>query len=362
MRRTPLHDEYAHHAKAVDFHGWALPLQFSGILEEHAHTRSKAGIFDCSHMGEFLIEGEAGVAAFDRLVFSDMHSIPTGRCRYTGILNAQGGIIDDVVVLRLSPDQWYVTSNAGPLEKVAALLAERVPGVQDLSGTTAKIDVQGPSSLDVLIDLGIGEAAELKYWSCGHANWCGVPIILTRAGYTGELGYELYVPDMIAVDIWRALLLHPEAAPCGLGARNILRAEMGYPLNGEDVWEEKTPLEADMERFIAWDSEFPGKERIVALRDSGLYDVLTAIRSADRRAPRAGFEIKHEGRVVGHVTSGTFGPSAGSGVGLAYLPRPLAVHGTRLTAGPRGMDIVTSEVPLYKGGTCRMKVEAALVS
>jgi len=291
-----------------------------------------------------------------------VRSIPIGRCRYTGILNAQGGIIDDVVVLHPSPDQWHVITNAGPLEKVATLLAGQVPGLEDASSTTAKIDVQGPSSLDILLSLGVREAAKLKYWDCGHANWRGVPIILTRAGYTGELGYELYVPDTIAVDIWRALLLHPEAAPCGLGARNILRAEMGYPLNGEDMWEEKTPLEANMGRFIAWDSEFPGKDRILALRDKGDYNVLTAIRSTDRRAPRAGFEIKNDGRVVGHVTSGTFGPSVGTGVGLAYLPQPLAAHGTRLTAGPRNMDIVTSEVPLYEGGTCRMKIGATLVS
>jgi aminomethyltransferase len=279
-----------------------------------------------------------------------------GRCRYSAILNERAGIIDDCVGLRLAEDELYVVTNAGPLEQVAALLTREAPTIENLSEATAKIDVQGPLSRDVLLELGFEAVAPLKFWTGTRASWRGADIIVTRAGYTGELGYELYLPADTAADFWRILAAHPAVAPCGLGARDTLRTEMGYPLNGEDVHEDTTPLEAGMARFIAWESEFPGKNALEAQRARGDYPVLTALRCLDRRAPRHGFELKHEGRVVGAVSSGTFGPSLGCGVGLGYLPLDLAAPGTPLTAGPRDLPLVTEEIPVYKKGTCRMKL------
>ncbi|HRZ82690.1 MAG TPA: glycine cleavage system aminomethyltransferase GcvT [Candidatus Hydrogenedentes bacterium] len=357
MRQTPLFNAYARHgARVVDFHGWALPVQFRGIVEEHLHTRRAAGVFDCSHMGEFMVRGAEAIAALDRLVIGDMPSLKPGRCRYTALLNADAGIIDDCVALRLSQEEMYFVTNAGPLEEVSALLAARVPGVEDLSAATAKIDVQGPRSREILLSLGLQAAAPLAYWSGVRTEWRGVPLVVTRAGYTGELGYELYVPADAGEAVWDAVLAAEGTMPCGLGARDTLRSEMAYPLNGDDLDPSRTPLETAMDRFIAWETEFPGKARLLHQRDAGDYERLTPVKSLDRRAPRAGFEVFDGADRAGTVTSGTFGPSLGCGVGLAYLSPAAAVPGKRLTAGPRALEIEVCEAPVYREGTCRVKI------
>lgn len=356
MPQTVLHGEYAASgAKVVDFHGWLLPVQFSGIVQEHLHTRSKAGVFDCSHMGEFIVRGADAIAALDQLVFSDFAGLKVGPCRYSAILNERGGIIDDCVAMKLDADTLYLVTNAGPLDEVAALLAAKVPGVENVSEATAKIDVQGPLARQVLLDLGFEGIADLKYWTGGRASWRGTEFVISRAGYTGELGYELYIPSGIAVEMWRALIAHPECLPCGLGARDTLRLETSKPLNGEDLYPEISPLEAGLEKLVAWKKDFAGKAALEAQRAKNDYLHLVSIVSADRRAPRHGFEVKHGGVVVGHVSSGTFGPSLGCGVGFAYVPAALASPGTTLTAGPKDMAITVAEMPVYTHGTCRMQ-------
>lgn len=355
MRQTSLHDEYAASgAKVVDFHGWALPVQFAGIVQEHLHTRSEAGLFDCSHMGEFLLRGPDAIDAFDKMVYSDMKGLRIGLCRYSAILNDQGGIIDDCVALRLSDAEYYLVTNAGPLDEVNALFAG-VPGVENISDATTKVDLQGPKARAILLAEGLECVRDLKYWNGLRTTWRGHDLVITRAGYTGELGYELFVPNAAGPELWRALLAHPEVAPCGLGARDTLRTEVGYPLNGEDLAPTKTPLECGMERFIAWDTEFPGKAAIAAQRDAGNHTVLTAIKTDSRRAPRHGMELKHNGEVVGVVTSGTFGPSVSFGVGLADIPKALSAPGTVLAAGPKDLMVETAGIPIYTDGTCRMK-------
>lgn len=353
MRQTPLHDAYAQYgAKVVNFHGWALPVQFAGIIEEHLHTRAKAGLFDCSHMGEFLVRGPVAIAAFDQFVFSDMINLRTGLCRYSAILNEQGGVIDDCVGLKLAEDVIYLVTNAGPLEEVDALIGG-IPGVKNITAETAKLDLQGPLARDILLELGFKALRNVNYWNGLRMDWEGHDIVVTRAGYTGEVGYEIFVPNALAVPLWERLAAHPDVACCGLGARDTLRTEVGYPLNGEDLAPDKTPLESGMERMVKWNKDFTGKAALEAQRDRGDHTVLTAIKSLDRRAPRHGFEIKLNGEVVGKVTSGTFGPSVGCGVGLADLPKSLSTPGIALTAGPRDLPIETAAIPVYTGGTCR---------
>ncbi|MBI2425005.1 MAG: glycine cleavage system aminomethyltransferase GcvT [Candidatus Hydrogenedentes bacterium] len=354
MQYTPLHGEYAaHNGKVVDFHGWALPVQFAGIIEEHLHTRQKAGLFDCSHMGEFVLEGADAIAAFDALVYSDMRNLRVGLCRYSAILNERGGVIDDCVGMKLSEELMYLVTNAGPLEQVHALIGG-VPGIRNVTAETTKIDLQGPLARDILIELGF-DIAGLQYWNGKSATWKGESIVVTRAGYTGEVGYELFVPNAIGVALWRALAQHPAVAPCGLGARDTLRTEVGYPLNGEDLSEDFSPLESGMDRLVKWDKEFAGKAALEQQRKTGDHAVLVAIKSADRRAPRHGFEVKQGGAVVGMVTSGTFGPSVGLGVGLARVAQSVAAQGTALTAGPRDLPVEIAAIPVYAGGTCRKK-------
>lgn len=357
MRKTPLFGEYeSHGAKVVDFHGWALPVQFSGILEEHQHTRTHAGIFDCSHMCEFLVSGRPAIAALDFLCYSDFAGLKPGRCRYGALLNERGGVVDDCVGLRLSDDLLYLVTNAGPVQQVEALFARHGVVARNISDETAKIDLQGPRSREILLEIGLDAVAPLKYWTGVRTTWRDREVLITRGGYTGELGYEIFVSSTVAPELWRVLAWHPEVRVCGLGARDTLRLEMGYPLYGEDADENTSPLECGMDRFINWDKDFLAKKEIAAQRERGDYARLTGIRSLDRRAPRHGFELKQDGQVIGTVTSGTFGPSVGCGIGLARVKPPCDAPGTALAAGPREMAVETVEMPVYQGGTCRVKI------
>lgn len=353
MRRTPLYDEHlALGGKVVDFLGWALPVQFAGIIDEHLHTRTKASLFDCSHMGEFVLHGEAAVRAFSHLVCLDPLRVSLGRGKYGAMLNDAGAIIDDVIAFRLGEFDYYVVTNAGPLEEVSARIRSAHPDAQDVSDQTAKIDIQGPLARDILKNE-ILVCAEMKYYQARRATWRGVDIVIGRTGYTGELGYELFVPNEIAVDLWRTLLAYPEVKPAGLGARDTLRTEMCYGLSGQDFDTSRTPLEAGMSGFIAWDKDFVGKAALEQRRKQADYPLLVPLKTPDRRAPRHDFELKYHGDVVGVVTSGTFGPSVGHGVGLGYVRADLAKPGVALTAGPRDLPVETTSVPIYTKGTCR---------
>ncbi|NIA12964.1 MAG: glycine cleavage system aminomethyltransferase GcvT [Nitrospiraceae bacterium] len=353
MRQTPLFEEHcARDGKIVDFHGWALPVQFKGIIEEHLYTRSRVSLFDCSHMGQFILRGAKAIRALESMVFNDMICLRVGRCRYTSILDVCGGIIDDIITMRLSESELFVVTNAMPYAKVSRIL-HRLCSAENVTDQTAKIDVQGPLSRSVLLQAGLDDIAPLKYFTVCRTQWKGQEIIVSRAGYTGELGYELYVPQELATPIWSELLSYPEVHPAGLGARDTLRIEMGYTLYGQDVDESHTTLEAGMGRFIDWDSEFNAKEFLLMQREMGRYKVRTGIRSATRRAPRTGYEVYCEGKPVGEVTSGCYGPSVGFGIGMAYIPVELSVPGTRLTAGPKEMEIETTAFPFYEHGTFR---------
>ncbi|HPO30999.1 MAG TPA: glycine cleavage system aminomethyltransferase GcvT, partial [Candidatus Hydrogenedentes bacterium] len=349
----PVHEERG--AKIVDFAGWALPLQFSGALAEHVQVRERVGVFDCSHMGEFLVNGPRAIEALGSLTVADLPGLPPGRCRYTALLNETGGIIDDIVVLRLNETRLFVVTNAGPLDQVAEILTA-LPGVENLSDQTAKIDVQGPLSREVLLGLGCEAIRGLAYWTGSETTCLGTACRVTRGGYTGELGYELFLPVDTAVRVWNRLLEDPRVAACGLAARDTLRVEMSYPLSGQDFGPDTTPLEAGMERFIHWDHVFPGRERMIRARDTGDYARLVPVVSLDRRSPRHGFDLQVGDRPVGVVTSGTYGPSLGTGVGLARVTPDVAIPGTRLKAGPRSLELEVVAPPAYRKGTCRMNV------
>ena len=354
MRHTPLYGEHSNlGAKIIDFSGWALPVQFAGILEEHAHTRQKASLFDCSHMGEFLLQGADAINAYNRLVTTDVTRVKIGRAKYGALLNNQAGIIDDLITMRLSEEEFLVVTNAGPLERVSGILQKNVPNLTDISQKTAKIDVQGPKSREILTVLGFEAAERLSYFGLERMQWRGESIVISRTGYTGELGFELYIPNELAVELWQMLLEQPQVKPAGLGARDTLRLEMGYPLYGQDLNESITPLEAGEDRFVAWDSGFTGCEALLAQREAGGYQKLTPIRTNSRQAPRHDFEVYNGDALAGIITSGTFGPSVGHGIGLAYLSEDAAVPGKALTAGKRRLEIEVTDLPFYTNGTCR---------
>ncbi len=354
MRKTPLYEaQQTLGCKIVDFQGWAMPVQYDGILEEHHHTRTRVSVFDCSHMAEFRVEGEEAIQAYGRLVTNDISSLLAGRARYGALTTAEGGIIDDVITMRTAEDALYVVANVSTAETISSILTAISPGVRDVSDETAKIDVQGPESRDVLTRMGFAAAGELRYFHNKWVTWEGWNLLLSRTGYTGELGYELFVPNEAAVSLWQALLEHEAVKPAGLGARDTLRLEVGYPLSGQDFDKSRTPLEANMHPFIAWDTEFPGKAILEKQKADGGHQRLTAIETEDRRAPRSGFEVFDGDQKVGVVTSGGYGPSVGHGVGLAYLDPGYQEPGHDLTAGPRQLSIKTVQLPFYKKGTAR---------
>jgi aminomethyltransferase len=360
MHHTPLYDEHLRAgAKTVDFNGWALPIQFAGIVKEHVHTRERVSIFDCSHMGEYTVTGADAIRRYDRQIISDVSGIPVGRCRYGAILNEQGGILDDLITFRMGPEELYVVTNAGPLESVTKRLCGDNPGAKHVSFETAKIDVQGPLAREMVLRAGFIDAEGLKYFNATWTTWRGQRVLLSRTGYTGELGYELFMPNDLAVEMWRTFLDMDEIEPAGLGARDTLRTEVGYNLSGQDFDSSWTPLESAMESFIAWDTEFVGKAALEKKRAAGDWMRLVGIVTHTKQKPQHGFEVKHEGKAVGEVTSGTYGPSVGHGVGLARVPAALSAAGTRLPAGPRDVEIEVATPPFYRHGTCRVDVSAA---
>lgn len=337
----------------VDFHGWELPIQFAGIVKEHQHTRQSVSIFDCSHMGEFRVRGADAIVKYNTVVCSDVEGLKEGRCRYGAVLNEDGGIVDDVITFRLGPEELYVVSNAGPLDRISGIITRDNPGAEDVSSATAKIDVQGPSANGVMDSIGLGDCHSLKYYQAKWTAWKGKDLVCARLGYTGELGYELYIPNDVAEPLWNAILEVEGVQPAGLGARDTLRTEMGFALSGQDFNEDNTPLEIGIAALVHWEGSFTGIDALERQRDRNDYLLMTGVVSPDRRAPRHDFAVKNDGRDVGVVTSGTFGPSLGVGVGLAYLPQDLRAPGTPLTAGPKDIPIRTAAIPMYDKGTSR---------
>lgn len=354
MQYTPLYDAHiAGGGKVVDFHGWALPVQYRGIIEEHLNTRKAASVFDCSHMGEFVVRGEAAMRHVDVLITSDLFAIKPTRARYGALLNEDGTFLDDIISFRMAEDEVYIVTNAGPLDAVSALLRGGCDGVEDVSSETAKIDVQGPESRRVLEAVGLADGLPLKYFQNTRTEWQGAPMIVSRTGYTGELGYELFMPNETAVPLWEALRVVEGVQPAGLGARDTLRTEVGYALSGQDIGPSITPLEAGMESFVHWAGDFRGKAALEARKEAGGYRHFVAFATDSRRAPRHDFELKQDGRVVGIVTSGTFGPSVNHGIGLGYVDEDCTAVGTVLTAGPRDLPVTVAALPFYTEGTCR---------
>lgn len=341
-------------AKMAPFAGYDMPVHYPhGILTEHAHTRTKASIFDICHMGEFLVTGEGSAKALDGLLTHDVHGLPTGRCRYGFLLNERGGIIDDLIIYRLGEDGYMLVVNGGRREIDREWLAERLPEevrLDDVSDGTGKIDLQGPGSLPVLEAVLGGRWQNLHYFSFRTCLWKDMEVLVSRTGYTGELGYELYLPATLTPDLWDAFLEQPNVAPAGLGARDTLRLEVGLPLYGQDLDEDHTPIEAGYGFFAKKDRDFVGKE---GSRDER--QRLVGLVVEGRRSPRHNDQVLSGGKPVGHVTSGSFAPSLGHCVALAWVDVPHAEEKNFIVRGKRA-ELPAQRVrpPFYDQGTARM--------
>lgn len=341
LKRTPLYEEHlALGARMVPFAGWEMPVQYAGIIDEHRAVRTSAGIFDVSHMAEFRVFGFGAFDFMQSMLTNDLHKISElGQAQYTLMLDESGGIIDDLIVYHSGDLEYLVIANAANRETDFAWLAEHAPEdieLVDESDRTGLIAVQGPKALEVLAELaGEGWVPPARF-HLGEALLDGaVPVLIARTGYTGEDGAEIVCRASDAPAIWRLLLSFPEVMPCGLGARDTLRLEMGYHLYGSDMDRSVDPISAGLGWVCPKDKgDYLGAEAVRRVREDGPQRKLVFLR-LEGGIPRAGFPVLHEGEEVGKVASGTFSPTLQTGIATAYVPAELAAPGTALAVGIR---------------------------
>jgi aminomethyltransferase len=360
LKTTPLTDEHKRlGARLAPFGGWLMPIQYSGIIAEHMWTRREVSVFDICHMGEFYIRGDADTTGFNSIVTFDLNKIPEKGCRYGFMLNNSGGVIDDLIVYRIASEEWMVVTNAatiaGDEANFRSFLATGAD-LKNISDVTGKLDLQGPRSLDVMKAIAGPGVAGLGYYTFGHFNVLGERVIISRTGYTGELGYEIYISSAKVVELWKLFLGDARVKPAGLGARDTLRLEMCYPLYGQDMTPETTPLEAGMKKFVDMEKDFVGKGALAEKRSDKRLIYFTA---SSRRSPRHNYRIIAGGRDVGVVTSGSFSPSLSCGMGMGYVNLDCPA-GTQVILKENDIEIpaVTVEKPFYKSGTAKIQEDA----
>ncbi len=331
--QSPLHERHvALGARFSEFGGWEMPLQYSGVVAEHKRVRSAVGIFDVSHLGKLRVLGPGAVDFLNRCLTNDLRKIGAGQAQYTLACNSDGGVIDDLIAYRFSDDEVFLIPNAANAATVAAALAQAAPSgieVRNEHLDHAVIAVQGPSSDEVLTALGLPVGHDYMAWAPGV--WGGTRMTVCRTGYTGERGYELVVPAASAGPVWDAVLAagaEYDILPAGLGARDTLRTEMGYPLHGQDLSPAISAVESGVGWAIGWDKdEFWGAEALRAERAAGAPRLLRGLKSVGRGIPRPHMAVvAQEGaQPLGEVTSGTFSPTLGLGVALALLDRSVPI-------------------------------------
>jgi aminomethyltransferase len=357
MKQTAL---YARHqalgGKIIDFGGWAMPVQYSGILDEHKTVREAVGLFDVSHMGEIQFEGARATEAIQRLVTNDVSAMHDGSAMYACACLPSGGIVDDLIVYRDRPDSYLIVVNASNIDKDFAWFKEQVGSlcsVENWSDRYGLIAVQGPRAIELVQSLTREPIAVLKSFTWTRAHVAGVDVEVARTGYTGEDGVEIFVPSEHAAKLWDALLEAGAplgAKPIGLGARDTLRLEAKLSLYGNDIDDQHTPIEAGLSRFVKGKG-FIGEEALAKQKSDGLTRKLVGFVMKERGTARHGYNIVDgNGQAIGVVTSGSFGPTVGVNIGLGYVPVGLDKPGTSLTIDCRGKRVAAEVVsgPFYK--------------
>ncbi len=340
MNKTALFDEHQNlGAKMIDFGGWQMPVQYSSIIEEHKAVRNKAGLFDVSHMGEILITGKNSLSLVQRLMTNDVSKLTKGEVIYTPMCYEDGGIVDDLLVYRTEVDEYLLVVNASNTTKDLrwvkknAELFEEVE-VQDKSDYYSLIALQGPISREIIQPLVEKDISDLKYYNFLESEIAGVKAIVSRTGYTGELGYEIYLEDDDAVTVWNALMEEGSdkgLKPAGLGARDTLRLEKALCLYGNDIDETTNPLEAGLSWTVKFDKDdFNGKSELEKIKENGVQRKLVGFIMKERGIPRHGYDIKIDNEVVGEVTSGSYSPTLDENIGLAYIDKDKALEDTEL--------------------------------
>ena len=354
MKISPLNQKHLDlNAKMADFGGWMMPIEYpgAGVLAEHAAVRERVGIFDVSHLGKASVRGVGALEFLNKCLTNDLTKIHDGSAQYTLLCTPEGGVVDDLIAYRNSETDFFLVPNASNTSDVVSVLQQQAPAgiaVINLHNEYAVLAVQGPLAPKVLEALGIN--TDIDYMAFSHVNIAGADVILCRTGYTGELGYELLPQTKDAVAVWDALVqaIAPlEGLICGLGARDTLRTEMGYPLHGHELSLEISPVEASASWAVGWKKEeFLGSEVLVEQKSGAVQRKSVAIKSLDRGIPRAGMNVKNShGEVVGVITSGTFSPTLKHGIALALVSKEISV-GDQLVVDVRGRESQSEVVKL----------------
>ncbi len=355
VERTPLFEEHLRlGAQMTNFGGWAMPLQYSSIRDEHQAVRTAAGLFDLSHMGEIEVAGPEPLATAEGLVTNQVATLKPNRARYALLCNPEGGILDDLLVYNLG-SSYLLVVNAGNQDKDFEWTAAHAPSgaAKNVGRQTALIGVQGPRAPELVQRLSNTDLSEVRYYAFIDGAVAGVPCRISRTGYTGEDGFELFCRPSDAVGLWQRLLDAGRAVglkPAGLGARDTLRLEAGMRLYGNDLDEQTNPLEAGLEWAVKLDKDFVGRDAIARAKQQGLRRVTVGLRMRDRSIPRHGYRVLHEGRPVGTVSSGNVSFTLGYNIALAFVPPSLGEVGASLAVDVRGTAAPAEVValPFYR--------------
>lgn len=364
LKYTPLYEAHvALGGKIVPFAGFHMPVQYpTGITVEHQAVRTKAGLFDVCHMGEFILKGPQALDLIQKITVNDASKVAEGQVQYSAMCLESGGIIDDLLVYR-APDHWMLVVNASNKDKDLAWVRKQAAAfdvtVEDQSDATALLAIQGPQAAGIVQSLTDTHLDDIGYYRFVPGSVAGVEGVISRTGYTGEDGFELYVPTEAGLDLWNALMDAGSAGgliPTGLGCRDSLRLEMGYSLYGNDLDEEHTPLESGLGWITKLDKgDFIGRDVLVKQKEEGVKRRLVGFKLTERGFPRHGYPVAVDGDDVGVVTSGVVSPSLGIGVGMAYVPTALAGPGSEIGVRIRDKVIpaVVQRPPFYTEGSIR---------
>ncbi|EMR02092.1 glycine cleavage system aminomethyltransferase GcvT [Cesiribacter andamanensis] len=360
LKKTALHDKHvALGAKMVPFAGYNMPVRYSSDLEEHKTVREGVGVFDVSHMGEFMVRGAEAELLIQLVTTNDISKLKIGQAQYSCMTNLEGGIVDDLIVYKLAEQEYMLVVNASNIEKDWNWISRFARGnvqLENISDQLSLFAVQGPKAIEALQSLTNVKLDEIAFYHFVKGTFAGVPdVIISGTGYTGSGGFELYVPNEAAEHVWDKIFEAGQAwgiKPIGLGARDTLRLEMGYCLYGNDIDDTTSPLEARLGWITKFSKEFNNAEGLKLQKEQGISRQLSAFKMIDRGIPRQGYElVDAEGNPIGKVTSGTQSPSLGYGIGMGYVKKEWSQPGSEIWVDVRGRRLKAEVVklPFYQG-------------
>ena len=359
-KKTVLYETHvALGAKMAPFGGYIMPIQYTGIVKEHEATRKEATLFDTCHMGEFYLSGPNVLADLEQLITCTLSSLENGQCRYGMLCNEQGGVIDDLLTYRIAEEEFMLVVNAGTQDNDFEWIKARLSAdtqIENRSAETAKIDLQGPASPKMMNAILDEEISDLRYFRFKHTTYKGEKIIVSRTGYTGEVGFEIYAPNNLAKTFWDEAM--QQGASCaGLGARDTLRLEIGMPLYGHELSQSRNAAEAGFARSIADDKDFIGSSIICDPEQKK--ETMIGIALEGRRAAREGDVVQTtDGTAIGTITSGSISPSLGNAIAMGYVPNEHAIEGKKISiqTARKELPATITSLPIYKEGTARKKL------